>query len=674
MVSNLFKRIDERGLGHLTITEFEKHFDDESVQALFEYLQIGAIDAWTLFLSLDKDGDHTISVDEFTERCMQLHGPARSADIFTLRQSCAKLAKDLRRMDETQERMEMGLALILHQQAARDPPFSLGLKSAVECPLSGGDPELWALMGVAALKCEFREHQMVSGVEGRPVAGLSYCPKCMGSGSAPSCSFALLGNYFPAACIGCPAMRQTWQAMSVGCIAKIHTTASWQGSSVRVAETSGEPAKRQWKVLALLQAAGYFGNFDRTIFGIAVPQIQRDFALSDAQISYAASVLGLSSILASAISCLSDRYGRAQVLMWTLAPYTLATALTALSRSITSFVLLQLLAAAFITAEGIISHVIVLEEMPADCRGWAVGLLNTGSACGTGLGLLLFGVSDGAWRLMYALSILPLVGIGFIRRHLPETRRWSAANTLEMDKESAQEELEVQSLRLPPLTPLRLGSPTEEPTAAAKRCHLKRLSKVKRQHLFCILASFLGSFFPSAANFYASKQIQVVHGFGAAGFAKLSLIGGILALSAFIIAGYLGDRYGRKLLGVSGILLKAMTDFMFYSISPGKAYSVLLIVSVFCVRTALGMALDTTFQAMGGEVFPTSGRTSAQGLLVLTGGLGGPLGLLTATRLGDVLGTSEATRLMACGQIFTALIIAFGFPETHGRELEDINS
>ena len=63
----------------------------------------------------------------------------------------------------------------------------------------------------------------------------------------------------------------------------------------------------------------------------------------------------------------------------------------------------------------------------------------------------------------------------------------------------------------------------------------------------------------------------------------------------------------------------------------------LLIVSVFCVRTALGMALDTTFQvgsrgldcfsnalcpqviiqsgtreAMGGEVFPTSGRTSAQ--------------------------------------------------------------
>lgn len=39
-----------------------------------------------------------------------------------------------------------------------------------------------------------------------------------------------------------------------------------------------------------------------------------------------------------------------------------------------------------------------------------------------GLALLLFGVSNGAWRFMYALSILPLLGVGYVRRHLPETR------------------------------------------------------------------------------------------------------------------------------------------------------------------------------------------------------------------------------------------------------------
>ena len=40
-----------------------------------------------------------------------------------------------------------------------------------------------------------------------------------------------------------------------------------------------------------------------------------------------------------------------------------------------------------------------------------------------GLALLLFGVSNGAWRLMYSLSILPLLGVGYVRRHLPETRQ-----------------------------------------------------------------------------------------------------------------------------------------------------------------------------------------------------------------------------------------------------------
>lgn len=41
----------------------------------------------------------------------------------------------------------------------------------------------------------------------------------------------------------------------------------------------GRPAwLRQWGVLLLLQAAGYFGQFDRTIFGMAVPQIQSHLA------------------------------------------------------------------------------------------------------------------------------------------------------------------------------------------------------------------------------------------------------------------------------------------------------------------------------------------------------------------------------------------------------------
>ncbi|CAJ1448643.1 unnamed protein product [Effrenium voratum] len=104
LVSNLFYKIDKRGQGQITFTEFEKFFEDESVKAFFESLQIGAMDAWTLFVSLDMDGDHTISVEEFTERCLQLHGPARSADLFALRQQSSKISKQLQKLESRLQR------------------------------------------------------------------------------------------------------------------------------------------------------------------------------------------------------------------------------------------------------------------------------------------------------------------------------------------------------------------------------------------------------------------------------------------------------------------------------------------------------------------------------------------------------------------------------------------
>ena len=254
---------------------------------------------------------------------------------------------------------------------------------------------------------------------------------------------------------------------------------------------------------------------------------------------------------------------------------------------------LQFLAQAFITAvprgsldrhggqEGIISHVMVLEEMPADCRGWAIGVLNTGAACGGGLALLLFGASEGAWRLMYGLSILPLLGLGYVRRNLPETRRFVA------------------------LEPETLGAAQED--ASPSKCHVKQLGPVKRQHVAIVAATFLGSLFPSSANFHVSRHIQVHHGFGAKGFATLSLLGGLCSLSAFALAGYVGDRYGRRTLGALGICGKTAVDVAFYSASEASSAALL-----FCLRMALTMALDTNFQALSGEVFPTQRRSSAQ--------------------------------------------------------------
>lgn len=51
---------DKYGRGKITIQDFEKNFDDEAVVAFFESMEVSAMDAWTLFLTLDVDGDHTV--------------------------------------------------------------------------------------------------------------------------------------------------------------------------------------------------------------------------------------------------------------------------------------------------------------------------------------------------------------------------------------------------------------------------------------------------------------------------------------------------------------------------------------------------------------------------------------------------------------------------------------
>eukprot|EP00437_Effrenium_voratum_P028819 CAMPEP_0181406536 /NCGR_PEP_ID=MMETSP1110-20121109/5322_1 /TAXON_ID=174948 /ORGANISM="Symbiodinium sp., Strain CCMP421" /LENGTH=504 /DNA_ID=CAMNT_0023528951 /DNA_START=33 /DNA_END=1543 /DNA_ORIENTATION=+ len=104
MASDLFKKMDS-GYGQITISEFEKLYDDEDMQAFLDSIEISATDAWTLFASLDVDGDQTVSVEEFTEGCLKLHGPARSVDLYSLRQQNLKIKEQMHSLMQGQKKI-----------------------------------------------------------------------------------------------------------------------------------------------------------------------------------------------------------------------------------------------------------------------------------------------------------------------------------------------------------------------------------------------------------------------------------------------------------------------------------------------------------------------------------------------------------------------------------------
>ena len=110
LLTNLFLKLDD-GDGQLTLAEFEKMFENETMQAFLETAEITASDAWTLFASLDVDGDHLIDVDEFTKRCLSLRGGARSMDVFALTRHNLKIREQLNMVQREVANLANSIAL-----------------------------------------------------------------------------------------------------------------------------------------------------------------------------------------------------------------------------------------------------------------------------------------------------------------------------------------------------------------------------------------------------------------------------------------------------------------------------------------------------------------------------------------------------------------------------------
>lgn len=139
LVGNLWSKIDVNGLGQISISDFEELFQKEEMKAFFAKIEVSAVDAWTLFDSLDADGDHLVSYEDFTERCLQLHGAARSVDLFALKQQTGKLWDQLQVVEESQREAMKHLAWLMRAVASLLPEHcdtsSRSNDEVIECEL-----------------------------------------------------------------------------------------------------------------------------------------------------------------------------------------------------------------------------------------------------------------------------------------------------------------------------------------------------------------------------------------------------------------------------------------------------------------------------------------------------------------------------------------------------------
>src|SRR5436305_1059440 len=129
---------------------------------------------------------------------------------------------------------------------------------------------------------------------------------------------------------------------------------------------------------------------------------------------------------------LTDRLGRKRLFFITLAVYLVATAATAFSWDLASFMLFRFLTGAGIGGEYTAINSTIQELVPARYRGWTDLVINgsfwIGAALGAGASIVLLDPAllppDIGWRVAFLTGTLLGLIIFLMRFWIPESPRW----------------------------------------------------------------------------------------------------------------------------------------------------------------------------------------------------------------------------------------------------------
>jgi MFS family permease len=335
---------------------------------------------------------------------------------------------------------------------------------------------------------------------------------------------------------------------------------------------------------------------------------------------------------------LTDRMGRKKLFFITLSVYLTATAATALSWNLASFVLFRFLTGAGIGGEYTAINSTIQELIPARYRGRTDLMVNgsfwVGAAVGAVVSIVLLGrmpvESDMGWRVAFLVGAGLGLVILFMRMWIPESPRWLVthghAERANAVVSEIEERVRANGHAIAPIdgasARLRVRGSTSlvEVVTALVRTYGRRtlvgLSLMSAQAFF-----YNAVFFTYAlilTNFYGVPAARV--GWYILPFAAGNFLGPV-------VLGRFFDTIGRKTMiaatyAVSGLLL-AITGYLFsVEVMSAQAQTIAWMVIFFVASAAASSAYLTV-----GEIFPLEIRAVAIAFFYAVGtGIGGVAG------------------------------------------------
>ena len=387
------------------------------------------------------------------------------------------------------------------------------------------------------------------------------------------------------------------------------------------------------RILLLLALASIPFAYVNTLFTQTVSFAADDFGRSDSDIGFGAAIVRWGVLIVPPIALLADRVGRRTVLLAAAWASPVLAAVGALAPSYGWLVASQAIARPLALVINVMILVILTEEMSSESRARSLGYVAIASSVGAGAAvaaLPLADTADGAWRLLYVLSLAWLPVAFVLQRNVRETARFVRVQTI---------------------------------------ADVARTAKVSRSRFTTqVVAAFLTSVFIGSASVYLVNYLRDVRNYDALGVSLFTIGTALPAGAGLILGGRLADLRGRRIAGAASLAAGSLLVAASYATSG---------VTMWLAEMVGGVCLGIAYPALGvyrGEMFPTARRGGGAATVTASNLIGGSVGLILAGQLLDA-GWSYARvmGMLALAPLIVSVLVVVSFPETAHRELEEIS-
>jgi len=390
-------------------------------------------------------------------------------------------------------------------------------------------------------------------------------------------------------------------------------------------------------------AGWVFDFYDLILFTFLLIPIKKELLFTDVEVSF---VLG-SSLAATAFGgiifgYLSDKFGRKDVLQWTILTFSIGTFFSGFANDMTMLIIFRVITGLGVGGEWGTGQTYIGETFPPKVRGKFGAFMQTGAPVGIALASIVGGYVTPVigWRWSFYISILPALLVVFIRKNLPESDMW-----IENKKKTVLTEERFTSK-----IALLFGSKYK------KIFILSLVLAIFDMSAYWFTYSWMPGYLHEQRQFSISKSAE---------WMIITQAGGFIGYFTF---GYAADRIGRRpaytiysfIMAAGLVLITLLWNLI-------VEFNWLILICMFTVGFGTGMFGG--YGPLFSELFPTRIRSTAMGIAFNTA-----RGIQFLT---PVIIAWIAKDYGLSGGIFIASIFAlltgiwiWTFPETKGKVLE----